>query len=98
MAKKKATNERIEVSSMMKKANKEKTEAVSMVKKVSKEIKAKIEAGTKIKCPVCECVAFAKITKKDSLSIWPCPSCNETIEAQECCIVCDFGQNEPSPA
>ncbi len=73
MAKKKATNERIEVSSMMKKANKEKTEAVSMVKKVSKEIKAKIEAGTKIKCPVCECVAFAKITKKDSLSISALP-------------------------
>ncbi|HEY5235575.1 MAG TPA: hypothetical protein VIJ14_05315 [Rhabdochlamydiaceae bacterium] len=64
-------------------------------KKAKKTKKAKTAPGTKgtkIKCPVCECVVLVALPKQECVSFCPCPSCKETIEAHECCILCDFGQ------
>jgi hypothetical protein len=63
-----------------------------------KASKGKTAAGNKIKCPVCACIVNVKITKHDSMSVYPCASCGETIEAQKCCIVCDFGKKTLSKA
>jgi hypothetical protein len=61
-----------------------------MAKKKAK--KAQTAEGTKIKCPVCECIVLVKLPENECASFCPCPCCKETIEAHECCILCDFGQ------
>jgi len=57
-----------------------------------KAVKENSEAGSKIKCPVCADIVRVKIIKHDVMSVHPCSSCGETLEAQKCCLVCDFGE------
>jgi len=62
-------------------------------KKASKE---KAATGAKIRCPVCESAVNVKVVKHDVMFVYPCPSCNETIEAHKCCLLCDFGKKVPA--
>lgn len=59
-----------------------------------KTLKENSAAGNKIKCPVCASIIRVKITKHDVMSVHPCSSCGETIEAQKCCLICDFAEND----
>ncbi len=69
-----------------------------MAKKKAKKSKPAKRKATKkttgmrarIKCPMCKCSGMVSMPKKSCKSSCKCPGCKETIEADKCCILCDY--------
>jgi hypothetical protein len=63
-------------------------------KKTVKRKSAKRSTGkrAKIKCPMCKCTNSVSMPNKGCTQTCKCPGCKETIEADKCCILCDYAQ------
>lgn len=65
-----------------------------MAKKKAKKRKpaAKKRTGMRVRvtCPMCKCKGMVNMPKHTCKSSCKCPCCKETIEADKCCVLCDY--------